>query len=247
MVSATEVKLLTLLNVTAIKRPRELDIPGGHRASPSVGPPESSSRGQNPVGSTSKKQVKVVNGSNGHSATSPPAKRCKSVNFAGEVGPSGSTYSESPRPTNGLAGKGKGKAKQNGTVNGHAGSSANALTTNLDLVEDSEENAGKLNSPSTDCLTSLLPVDDAFSLYFGPTPSDLTPESMSIADETGWETEKSSLDGFGKASCSTLPSSSSTLNPPEASHSNRVRPQIVLVMDSRLISADRALVAAVSE
>jgi hypothetical protein len=36
MSTDTEVKLLTLLNVAAIKKPRDLDIPGGQRGSPAL-------------------------------------------------------------------------------------------------------------------------------------------------------------------------------------------------------------------
>lgn len=65
---STEVKLLTLLNVSAIKRPRELDLPGGFR-SPSTSRPQS------------------VDGSE-----PPAAKKKRGVVFGGEIGPSGSTY-----------------------------------------------------------------------------------------------------------------------------------------------------------
>lgn len=64
---STEVKLLTLLNVSAIKRPRELDLPGGFR-SPSTSRPQS------------------VDG------TEPAPKKKRGVVFGGEIGPSGSTY-----------------------------------------------------------------------------------------------------------------------------------------------------------
>ncbi|WVO21378.1 uncharacterized protein IAS62_002686 [Cryptococcus decagattii] len=70
MSTATEVKLLTLLNVSAVKRPRELDLPGGHRSSPSL---KGTSTQQN-------------------SEDGEPKKRRKSVIWGGEVGPSGSDY-----------------------------------------------------------------------------------------------------------------------------------------------------------
>lgn len=65
---STEVKLLTLLNVSAIKRPRDLDQPGGFR-SPSTSRPQS------------------VDG-----AEPPAPKKKRGVVFGGEIGPSGSTY-----------------------------------------------------------------------------------------------------------------------------------------------------------
>ncbi|WRT68504.1 uncharacterized protein IL334_005480 [Kwoniella shivajii] len=83
MSTATEIKLLTLLNVSAVKRPRDLDRPGGHRGSPSF----------------SKAPSTVQESEDGKE---PSAKRRKSVVFGGEVGPSGSTFGK----------KGKGKAKK---------------------------------------------------------------------------------------------------------------------------------------
>ncbi|KAK4687363.1 U3 small nucleolar RNA-associated protein 25, partial [Tremellales sp. Uapishka_1] len=66
MSTAVELKLLTLLNVSAVKRPRERDIPGGHRGSPSVSLSNSD-------------EGKVV-------------KKRKGVIFGGEIGPSGSFF-----------------------------------------------------------------------------------------------------------------------------------------------------------
>lgn len=83
MTTATEVKLLTLLNVSAIKRPREGEKPGGFR-SPTVS-----------------RQQSV----DGEAAAPTPSKRRRSVVFGGELGPSGSTYGQ-----NGKKAKGKGKA-----------------------------------------------------------------------------------------------------------------------------------------
>ncbi|BEJ14162.1 hypothetical protein CspHIS471_0313360 [Cutaneotrichosporon sp. HIS471] len=72
MASAAEVKLLTLLNVSAVKRPRELDLPGGFR-SPATSRPQSQSGSPAPN-------------------SEPQPKRRRSVVFGGEVGPSGSAY-----------------------------------------------------------------------------------------------------------------------------------------------------------
>lgn len=122
MAAATQVKLLTLLNVSAIKKPRSLDQPGGFRSSPSL------SRTTSPA--------VTINGTNGHDAIgvsngtsgtpkskgkksrrsagaaegdTRPVKRRKSVVFGGEVGPSGSTFGKSKAEL-----KGKGKAKETG-------------------------------------------------------------------------------------------------------------------------------------
>lgn len=82
MTTAAEVKLLTLLNVSAIKRPRDLDLPGGFR-SPVVSRPQSDAGSSSGANGASDK----ANG-NGE----PQPKRRRSVVFGGEVGPSGSTY-----------------------------------------------------------------------------------------------------------------------------------------------------------
>ncbi|KAL7422228.1 rRNA-binding ribosome biosynthesis protein utp25 [Cryptotrichosporon argae] len=86
MSAATELKLLTLLNVSSIKRPRDLDIPGGHR-SPALSREASA-------------DVSAVADDGAR-----PKKR-KSVVWGGEVGPSGSTYVE------GKQSKRKGKGKE---------------------------------------------------------------------------------------------------------------------------------------
>jgi U3 small nucleolar RNA-associated protein 25 len=75
MTTAAEVKLLTLLNVSAIKRPRELDLPGGFR-SPGTSRPQSHAGSPAPA--------------------EPQPKRRRSVVFGGEVGPSGSSYGKKP-------------------------------------------------------------------------------------------------------------------------------------------------------
>ena len=102
MSSTTELKLLTLLNVSAVKRPRALDRPGGHRGSPSL-----SASPLVPNGHTNGNGVGHTNGhaQSANGDGSPVPKRRKSVNFGGEVGPSGSTFS-------GVTTSSKGKGKQ---------------------------------------------------------------------------------------------------------------------------------------
>lgn len=98
MVSLTEVKLLTLLNVTAIKRPREKDVPGGHRGSPSLGRstplPDTTAHQTDGLSNASSANAASgsANGANGSSQAEKAVKRRKSVVFGGEVGPSGSTF-----------------------------------------------------------------------------------------------------------------------------------------------------------
>lgn len=142
MSTTTELKLLTLLNVSAIKRPRPLDIPGGHRGSPSTSRsssavPNGAESGASPIVKaktiTSNGSSGVENGSNNAAkdGTEPPAKRRRSVVFGGEVGPSGSYYPK----------KGKGKGKEKEGVKGQAGESAvngSIVKENGDGVVDEE-------------------------------------------------------------------------------------------------------------
>lgn len=122
MVSAMEVKLLTLLNVSAVKRPREQDIPGGHRGSPAL---SSSNRGsrQASLNISNAPHVEgqtpppVVASPSNETDAEPAAKRRRSVVFGGEVGPSGSTYG-AKKAANGDGGTklGKGSTKANGAA-----------------------------------------------------------------------------------------------------------------------------------
>jgi U3 small nucleolar RNA-associated protein 25 len=81
MSTSVELKLLTLLNVSAIKRPREADQPGAQRRSISVSP----SVQPNPQSSTAVESSTEI-----ESTEEPPRKKKRGVSFGGEVGPSGS-------------------------------------------------------------------------------------------------------------------------------------------------------------
>ena len=74
MSTVTELKLLTLLNVSAIKRPRDLDQPGGFRGSPPISRSTRTARREPQPG--------------------PSNKRRKGVVWGGELGPSGSTFGQ---------------------------------------------------------------------------------------------------------------------------------------------------------
>jgi len=110
MSTASELKLLTLLNVSAVKRPRERDLPGGHRGSPSTSRSSSAvpPTAEQVSGSVSVTPNGTANG-NGqvNGSGEPSAKRRRSVVFGGELGPSGSTYGKKSK-------KGKGKEKEEG-------------------------------------------------------------------------------------------------------------------------------------
>lgn len=112
MTTAAEVKLLTLLNVSAVKRPRALDQPGGFRS-------PAASRAQSESGSSTPRL--------GNGNEEPQPKRRRSVVFGGEVGPSGSTYGKKPKKKVAIAEEAEGnEAEANGVdgevaeVNGEA-------------------------------------------------------------------------------------------------------------------------------
>lgn len=154
MSSITELKLLTLLNVTAIKRPRELDLPGGHRASPSTSRRESlslslSASAQPQLSRHAEEGGEGVEGVEAESEGTGEGrqkKRRKSVVFGGEVGPSGSTYGNKAKKEKGK-GKGKGKEEANGgegaingiVSNGHAGEVGSTGLDGLAAGEGSDE------------------------------------------------------------------------------------------------------------
>lgn len=216
MTSLTEVKLLTLLNVTAIKRPRDLDRPGGYRASPVVSRTGSVDNAAEQNGAAASA---VQNGSQDSQdgADRPPLKKRKSVNFGGELGPSGSTY---------LKGKVKGKAKTNGAgpapqkANGHAeapnGSSSSGIAAEFlglaDLAEasDDEEATGASASASSSAAAGEsrvsaesvelnLAAKDVWAARYGGTSSLLQPEAIASAEKREWTNEATSLIGYGRA------------------------------------------------
>lgn len=152
MPTDTEIRLLTLLNVSAVKRPRGGDLPGGHRGSPS--------RLLSPLASTS---TLAENGAaNGHTspehepAEVPLPKKRKSVSWGGKLGPSGSAHKKN---------KGKGKVtpigqhangvvaqKPEGTAQRHLTSNGNAAGSFAppagDESDDNEAGPSSKLSPS---------------------------------------------------------------------------------------------------
>ena len=106
MTTAAEVKLLTLLNVTAVKRPHTIDAPGGHRGSPQL------------------KAVAELGGLNGSPKGHAGVKRRKSVTFAGVVGPSGTQSGKAK----------KGRLDEVVQTNGHTQGSASWRRTGTVLV-----------------------------------------------------------------------------------------------------------------
>ena len=154
MVSAMEVKLLTLLNVSAVKRPREQDIPGGHRGSPALSNSNRGSRQASANAAVDANGSTPAKGDNISLPAAPPtdgepaAKRRRSVVFGGELGPSGSTYGKNKQQANGTDGAGedkangakKGKGKGKGKV-GANGSEFDAFQAFADGPDSGDEQA----------------------------------------------------------------------------------------------------------
>ena len=147
MSTATEVKLLTLLNVAAIKKPRDLDIPGGQRGSPAL-----NSRTASPVPAPALK-------SKGAKANGNGVKKRKSVIFGGELGPSGSTFGKKAKAevngkengNNKENGGNKGKGKEvngNGNGNGEVSTKTNGHV-DIDVDEGSDDEGAAVTSKLT--------------------------------------------------------------------------------------------------
>lgn len=192
MSSATQLKLLTLLNVSAIKKPRDLDVPGGHRGSPSL------SRTSSPLPTSSKGALESA--PNGKKAAGTPttgddgrpAKRRKGVVFGGEIGPSGSSYKKAR--TN----KGKGKEEVVAVEAEEEEVTANALLEDAESDEE-EDGTGKLSGrrQSGRC-TYYFTGQDMFNVHFGAEPPVLNTESVASASQNQWSSSRSTLPGYGK-------------------------------------------------
>nr|ODN94411.1 U3 small nucleolar RNA-associated protein 25 [Cryptococcus depauperatus CBS 7855] len=176
MSTFTEVKLLTLLNVSAVKRPRDVDQPGGHRSSPST-------RRISTAPSLEEGEQR---------------KRRKSVVFGGEVGPSGSTYSKG---SNSRA-KRKGKAASNGNGKNEAFAGMEEQLEGedkiIDIAEDeSYDEEGPENSGELIHLWDGASVD-LFNSHFGPSPPLLTAKALASVESGQWKSERSTLKGYGR-------------------------------------------------
>jgi hypothetical protein len=94
MSSAVQLKLLTLLNVSAIKRPFDLDVPGGHRSSPTLSRETSLTPQQPPQPATVEANGSSSSSNSRGADGEPPKKKKKGVIFGGVIGPSGSTIKD---------------------------------------------------------------------------------------------------------------------------------------------------------
>ena len=125
MSTAVQLKLLTLLNVSAVKRPREADQPGAQRRSISVSPSvqiQPQSETESPAAS-------------GETEEEPPKKKKRGVSFGGEIGPSGS----------GVKKQKANKKKEDVAINGTDGHMNGAVTTSTRPVTTHAEDANELD------------------------------------------------------------------------------------------------------
>lgn len=195
MPTDTEIRLLTLLNVSAVKRPRGGDLPGGQRGSPSRSPlapsPAPLPNGPRPNETTD--------------AEAPaPKKKRKSVSFGGKVGPSGSTYKKN---------KGKGKAIAAAETNGTKasnGTAADSVSDQEDALEgmvagdESDENEAGPSRGLPAIKASGPPLigsdrPDSFNVHFAAENLLLEPEVLEDAEENIWSTEVETIKGLGRA------------------------------------------------
>ncbi|KAJ9102456.1 hypothetical protein QFC21_002856 [Naganishia friedmannii] len=212
MSTSVELKLLTLLNVSAIKRPREADQPGAQRRSISVSP----SVQPNPQGSTAVEFTAEL-----ESSEEPPRKKKRGVSFGGEVGPSGSASLKK--------GKTQGKkavaaSKEDASRTAEAQRQSEPISTvtieedlstgeeSRQLVADEEsDDEGKQGKTTAE-------TEDPFNVHFAPEPPILTPQSISAAEAGEWRNTKKVLKGLGPV-VQMLPGKTPTATDSEASGS----------------------------
>jgi U3 small nucleolar RNA-associated protein 25 len=210
MSTAVQLKLLTLLNVSATKRPLDVDAPGAAakfpiRRSNSLLNAEAAS--PSPAASSSSSPAP-------HGDTEPPRKRKKTVQWNGEIGPSGS---------GGGVVKGKGKekvvkvvepAKRGKLVDEEEeGQSEISLKQLAEAENDADDDDGEAANgtsgeyhfvlPSRDTPTptqSPCPTasKDTFNVHFAVEPTILTTESIAAAESEEWRSSRRHLKGFGR-------------------------------------------------
>lgn len=209
MSSAVQLKLLTLLNVSAIKRPFELDVPGGHRSSPTLSretslvpqirepatgtPKKNGSSSKSPSKSASKT-------SNGRGADGePPKKKKKGVIFGGVIGPSGSTIKEGKsEEKKGKKNKDKKRGEEQADLDAVAAASAvkasgSTSTSTFDLVEESDS-----SDDDDETTPATTTSQDAFQSHFAVSPSILNDTTRESAEAHEWTSRRSHIHGLGR-------------------------------------------------
>ncbi|KAJ9121655.1 hypothetical protein QFC22_002275 [Naganishia vaughanmartiniae] len=218
MSTSVELKLLTLLNVSAIKRPREADQPGAQRRSNSVSPSVQPNP-QSTIAVESTTELELVE--------EPPQKKKRGVSFGGEVGPSGS----------GTLKKGKAQGKNAGValkeeVSRFEEAQQSVSPAAIEEEVDTGEEPGQLVADEdTDDegkqVKTTSVTEDPFNVHFAPEPSVLTPQAVSAAEAGEWRSTKKVLRGLGPV-VQMLPGRTATATDSEASSSApRITPSIL--------------------
>ena len=207
MSSAVQLKLLTLLNVSAIKRPLELDIPGGHRSAFSItSTPVVSSRETSEAPEATSAGNAGARGDDGE----PARKKKKGVVFGGVIGPSGSgakgkageSSSSSTTAADKSAGKKSKKDKKREEdelktkSTNTSQTSKTTINPTLQAEPDSDSDAEDLPSTSTSTLNNAS--SDPFISHFSISPPILTTATQESADGGRWRTTRRTEEGLGR-------------------------------------------------
>lgn len=187
-----QVKLLTLLNVSAVKRPGETDLPGAHTKFPVRSKTRFALASASTSASASVEPTSSTETGPGEATSEPPRKKKKTVQWNGEIGPSGSK-----RAVNGKTMTGTAAAVKND--DGRLEVEAEAFSAPMvadDVDEDDEGAAGSsaqgecrdLSSRGDVLIFHILPTaPDTFTEHFGITPAVLSSEAVQAADDGAWE------------------------------------------------------------
>jgi U3 small nucleolar RNA-associated protein 25 len=202
MSSAVQLKLLTLLNVSAIKRPFDLDVPGGHRSSPTLSRETSLTPQQPPQPSTVEANGSSSSSSRGADGE-PPKKKKKGVIFGGVIGPSGSTIKDGEAKSGSGEKKSKKNKKSEKAVELDAEApaasvSAEASTSAFALEPESDSSSDEAETTTSKSTTTTASTSDAFTSHFAIAPPILTELTREAAESHEWTSRRRVLDGLGR-------------------------------------------------
>lgn len=198
MSSAVQLKLLTLLNVSAIKRPFDLDVPGGHRSSPTLSRETSLTPQQPPQPAT----VEANGSSSSRGADGePPKKKKKGVIFGGVIGPSGSTIKDGEASKSGKKSKKSKKSEKAVDADAEAPAasvSAEASTSAFALEPESDSSSDEIETTTSKSTTTTSSTSDVFTSHFSINPSILTEPTREAAEAHEWTSRRRVLGGLGR-------------------------------------------------
>ena len=218
MSSAVQLKLLTLLNVSAIKRPFDLDVPGGHRSSPTLSRETSLTPQQPAITTTTTTSTSNAGSSNSRGTDGePPKKKKKGVIFGGVIGPSGSTIKSGEAGSASGSGSAEKKGKKNKdkkrvTSSNPADEVSESLTAETSTLtstsapfeleaeesSDEDEDDDTPTSSASTSKTSPISTADAFQTHFAITPLILDDETREAAEAHQWTSRRRVFPGLGR-------------------------------------------------